>query len=90
MPCSIGCPWDPASCDFASKRKRPIVDDDSDREAVVQRLGSPVAATKTAVYVWALNFSHAHILSRNSEIGISGFMRRLLSRRSPADKKREL
>jgi hypothetical protein len=42
-----------------------------------QRLGEPAAATKTAVYAWALMTNHAHILLRSSEMGLSGFMRRL-------------
>jgi hypothetical protein len=59
--------------------KRRIVDDDGDREDFVQRLGKMAAATKTAVYAWALMTNHARILLRSSEIGVSGFMRRLLS-----------
>jgi REP-associated tyrosine transposase len=59
--------------------KRKIVDDDADREDFVQRLGELAAATKTAVYAWVLMTNHAHILLRSSEMGLSGFMRRLLT-----------
>jgi REP-associated tyrosine transposase len=59
--------------------KRRIVNDVADRKNFVQRLGELAAATKTAVYAWALMTNHAHILLRNSEMGLSGFMWRLLS-----------
>ena len=59
--------------------KRRIVDDDADRKNFVQRLGELAAATKTAVYAWALMSNYAHILLRSSEMGLSGFMRRLLT-----------
>ena len=36
-------------------------------------------ATNTSIYAWALLTNHAHILLRSSEIGLSGFMRRLLT-----------
>ena len=59
--------------------KRKIVDDDADRDDFVQRLGELTAATRTGVYAWALMSNHAHILLRSSEMGLSGFMRRLLT-----------
>jgi hypothetical protein len=59
--------------------KRRIVNDVADRKNFVQRLGELAAATKTAVYAWALMTNHAHILLRSSEMGLSGFMWRLLS-----------
>jgi REP element-mobilizing transposase RayT len=59
--------------------KRKIVNDVADREDFVQRLGELAAATKNAVYAWALMTNHAHILLRSSELGLSGFMRRLLT-----------
>ncbi len=45
----------------------------------VNRLGELAAATETGIYAWALMTNHAHILLRSSEIGLSGFMRRLLT-----------
>jgi REP element-mobilizing transposase RayT len=56
-----------------------IVNDVADRKNFVQRLGELAAATNTAVYAWALMTNHAHILLRSSEMGLSGFMRRLLT-----------
>ena len=59
--------------------RRRIVKDVADRKNFVKRLGELVAGTKTIIYAWALMTNHAHILLRSSEIGISGFMRRLLT-----------
>ena len=59
--------------------KRRIVNDVADRKNFVERLGELSAGTKTAIYAWALMTNHAHILLRSSEIGLSGFMRRLLT-----------
>ena len=59
--------------------KRKIVDDVDDRGDFVQRLGEMAAATQTAVYAWALMTNHAHLLLRSSEMGLSEFMRRLLT-----------
>jgi REP element-mobilizing transposase RayT len=59
--------------------RRRIVNDVSDRKNFVERLGELAACTKTTIYAWALLTNHAHILLRSSEIGLSGFMRRLLT-----------
>ncbi len=59
--------------------KRRIVKDVADRKNFVKRLGELSAATNTSIYAWALMTNHAHILLRSSEIGLSGFMRRLLT-----------
>lgn len=59
--------------------RRRIVNDVSDRKNFVERLGRLAACTKTTIYAWALLTNHAHILLRSSEIGLSGFMRRLLT-----------
>ena len=59
--------------------KRKIVDDVVDRGDFLQRLGEMAAATQTAVYAWALMTNHAHLLLRSSEMGLSEFMRRLLT-----------
>ena len=59
--------------------KRRIVDDVADRKNFVTRLAELSAETKTNIYAWALMTNHAHMLLRSSEIGLSGFMRRLLT-----------
>jgi len=59
--------------------KRDIVDDDKDRLDSVFRMGELAVKTKTSINAWALMNNHAHILLRSREIGLSMFMRRLLS-----------
>ncbi len=59
--------------------RRRIVNDVADHKNFVERLGELAVDTKTAIYAWALLTNHAHILLRSSEIGLSGFMRRLLT-----------
>jgi len=59
--------------------KRRIVNDVADRQNFVKRLGELSVGTKTTIYAWSLMTNHAHILLRSSEIGLSGFMRRLLT-----------
>ena len=59
--------------------KRRIVDDFADRKNFVTRLGKLAEITQTSIYAWALLSNHAHILLRSSEIGLSAFMRRLLT-----------
>ncbi len=59
--------------------KRRIVNDVADRKNFVKRLGEISVATNTSIYAWALLTNHAHILLRSSEIGLSGYMRRLLT-----------
>jgi len=56
-----------------------IVDDVADRKNFVARLGELASDTETSIYAWALMTNHAHILLRSSEVGLSGFMRRLLT-----------
>jgi len=59
--------------------RRRIVNDVADRKNFVERLGELSAATKTTIFAWALMTNHSHILLRSSEIGLSGFMRWLLT-----------
>ena len=59
--------------------RRRIVNDVADRKRFLDRLGELAAGTETRIYAWALMSNHAHILLRSSEIGLSGFMRRLLT-----------
>jgi putative transposase len=49
----------------------------ADRKNFVKRLAELSADTKTPIYAWALMTNH--ILLRSSEIGLPGFMRRLLT-----------
>jgi len=59
--------------------RRRIVNDVDDRKNFLKRLAELAVATKTTIYAWALLTNHAHILLRSSEMGLSGFMRRLLT-----------
>ena len=59
--------------------RRRIVNDVADRKNFVKRLGELSEATNTSIYAWALLTNHAHILLRSSEIGLAGFMRRVLT-----------
>lgn len=59
--------------------KRRIVNDDNDRDKFVSRMGELSLETRTAIYAWALMDNHAHILLRSSTVGLSEFMRRLLT-----------
>ncbi len=59
--------------------KRRIVRDVADRKNFVKRMGELAVGTKTPIYAWALMTNHAHILLRSAEIGLSGYMRRLLT-----------
>jgi len=56
-----------------------IVRDQADRKEFVRRLGEVAAATKTAIYAWALLANHAHLLMRSGPQGLPRFMRRLLT-----------
>ena len=51
-----------------------IVDDDTDRENFVSRLGDLAAGTQTTIYAWALMSNHAHIFLRSSTFGLSDFI----------------
>ncbi len=42
--------------------RRKIVDNDTDREDFVTRMGSIALDTGTYIYAWALMSNHAHIL----------------------------
>ncbi len=59
--------------------RRRIVNDVAAQKKFIERLGKISADTKTPIYAWAIMTNHAHILLRSSEMGISGFMRRLLT-----------
>ncbi len=59
--------------------KRKIVDDDTDRENFVTRMGEIVKDTGISIYAWALMTNHAHILLRSNDVSLPTFMRRFLS-----------
>jgi REP element-mobilizing transposase RayT len=59
--------------------KRNIVDDDSDRENFVSRLGDLASKTGTRIYAWALMSNHAHFFLRSGTSGLPEFMRRFLT-----------
>jgi REP element-mobilizing transposase RayT len=55
--------------------KRNIVNDRTDREDFLKRMGELAKGTDTAIYAWTLMSNHAHILLHSSEFGLSRFMR---------------
>ena len=59
--------------------KRKIVDDRSDQNAFVERMGQTALDTDTKIYAWALMTNHAHILLKSGQPGLSKFMRRFLT-----------
>ena len=59
--------------------KRNIVNDQKDRKDFLTRLGHLAKDTNTAIFAWALLNNHAHLLLRSSDVGISLFMRRMLT-----------
>ena len=59
--------------------RRPIVNDDKDRENFVSRLGHLAGATETGIFAWTLMTNHAHILIKSGSYGLPNFMRRLLT-----------
>ena len=54
--------------------------DESDRQRFVDKLGDYVHATGCSLYAWALMSNHVHLLLKSGNGGISGIMRRLLTR----------
>ena len=59
--------------------RRNIVDDDTDRNRFVKRLGRLSVELQMPVYAWALLTNHAHILLHSGLAGVSTFMRKLLT-----------
>lgn len=59
--------------------RRRIVDDKTDRQDFVSRMGEIALDTKTSICAWSLMTNHAHILLRSSPVGLSTYMRRLLT-----------
>lgn len=58
---------------------REIVDDEKDRKKFVDLMGSLASETDTHIYAWALLTNHAHILLRSGPLGVSKYMKRLLT-----------
>jgi REP element-mobilizing transposase RayT len=56
-----------------------IVADDDDRRFFVTRMGLTAATTGTSIYAWALMTNHSHILLKSGKVGLSTFMRKLLT-----------
>jgi REP-associated tyrosine transposase len=59
--------------------RQPIVRDDTDRAAFVERLGSVLSATRTPCYAWAVLSNHVHLLLRTAGLPLTTVMRRLLT-----------
>lgn len=59
--------------------QRNIVEDDTDRERFVSRMGKLAIGTSTSIFAWALLDNHAHLLIRSGPEGLATFMRRLLT-----------
>ena len=59
--------------------RRPIFDDDEDRDRFVARLGGLLIESETGCYAWALMPNHFHLLLRTGRIPLANVMRRLLT-----------
>lgn len=59
--------------------QRRIFDDDGDRRNFISRMAKVAVESETTIYAWALLPNHAHVLMRSGPLGISKFMRRLLT-----------
>ena len=59
--------------------KSSILDDDRDKAAFLDRIGEILGGTQDRIYAWALMRNHVHILFKSGQVGISSFMRKLLT-----------
>ena len=59
--------------------RRKIFEDDADRNAFVDRLGTVLADSRTPCYAWALMPNHAHLLLQTGQVPLATVMRRLLT-----------
>ena len=57
----------------------PIVRDETDRAAFVERLGQVLATTGTPCCAWALLPTHSHSLLRTGAVPLTTIMRRVLT-----------
>ena len=53
--------------------------DDTDRKKFLSRIGDVVEGGRCTLYAFALMTNHVHLLVRSGEMGISAFMRKLLT-----------
>lgn len=56
-----------------------IVNDDTDRENLLTRLGEIAPTTGTAIYAWEILPNHCYLLVRSGPLGLPVFMRRWLT-----------
>lgn len=56
-----------------------LFEDEQDRARFLERLGEKVTEARASVYAWALMDTHAHILFKSGQEGISAVMRKLLT-----------
>jgi putative transposase len=59
--------------------KRPIFEDDKDRNQFIKRLGDVLIEAETPIYAWALMPNHLHLLLKTGLTPIATLMRRLLT-----------
>jgi len=59
--------------------KSAIFADDEDKSRFLQRLSENVTKAGASVYAWVLMDTHAHILFKSGELGISAVMHKLLT-----------
>ena len=59
--------------------RRPIFDDDEDRDNFLNRIRTVLQETQTACYAWALIPNHFHLLLRTGAASITTVMRRILT-----------
>jgi REP element-mobilizing transposase RayT len=59
--------------------RSPIFKDDQDRQDFISRMGMLAQETRTKIVAWALMSNHVHLLFFSGPLGISKFMRRLLT-----------
>ena len=59
--------------------KSSIFQDDQDKTLFLERLGRSIMDAKSSVYAWAIMDTHAHLLFKSGQKGISAAMRKLLT-----------
>ncbi len=59
--------------------RRPIFQDDADRNDFLKRLGDNLEESRTPCYAWALLPNHFHLLIRTGATSISSMMQRILT-----------
>lgn len=59
--------------------KSSIFNDDHDRTAFMEHIGEILNEEHDRIYAWVLMRNHVHVLFKSGRMGISGFMRKLLT-----------